>query len=106
LYFDLVIYRDEYDIDQLQHELELWYNFKKTNKLDSIKAIHHEFAVNKSLKAIFSNLFKLLSIFLTVPIRVKAVKDIFLVLKIIKIKKLASIDNGQRMTFLTCYFTN
>jgi len=81
LYFDLVIYRDEYDIDQLQHELELLYNFKKTNKLDSIKAIHHEFAVNKSLKAIFSNLFKLLSIFLTVPITSESCERYFSCLK-------------------------
>lgn len=67
VFFDLVIYRTEFDIDQINLELDLWYDYKSKNKLSTIDDIHKAFK-KSDLKLVFPNIFNLLCIFLTVPL--------------------------------------
>jgi hypothetical protein len=37
LFFDLAIYFEEYDIDQLEKELKIWYDYKQKQNFRTIK---------------------------------------------------------------------
>jgi hypothetical protein len=40
IFFDLAIYRHEYDIDDLEKELSIWFDYKAKKNLKTIKEIH------------------------------------------------------------------
>jgi len=39
IFFDLIIYRDDFNIDKIDIELNTWYDFKAKNKLNTIEEI-------------------------------------------------------------------
>lgn len=43
IFFDLVIYREEFNIDELDDELKKWFIYKSKNEINCIKDIHEEF---------------------------------------------------------------
>jgi len=67
IFWDLVIYRDDYNYEALDIELVTWYAYKKKHNLETIKDIHKQFA-STDLKSSMPNIFNLLAIFLTVPV--------------------------------------
>jgi len=94
MFFDLVIYRNEFDIDELDSELCIWYDFKIKNNLVSIDDIHKAFK-EKNLKSIFPNIFTLLSIFLTVPISSAECERAFSCLKRLKTSLRSTIEQDR-----------
>jgi hypothetical protein len=82
IFFDLIIYRDDFNIDKIDIELNTWYDFKAKNKLNTIEEIRK--FQRENLKIVFTNIFILLSIYLTVPITSSEAERSFSCLKRLK----------------------
>ena len=101
VFFNLAIYRLEYDIDELEKELSIWYDYKTQKNLKTIKEIHQAFS-EKDLKIVFPNLFILLSIFLTVPVSSASCERSFSCLK--RLKTLLKSTVGQFTSYIAYKF--
>jgi len=99
IFFDMAIYREDYDIDNLNKELDIWYSYKLKYNLNDIKSIHEHFCC-KNLKSVFPNILVLLTIFLTVPVTSCESERSFSVLKRLK-SWLRSTMSQVRLTNLT-----
>lgn len=84
IWFDLAIYKDEYDITGLESELHIWYNHIFKHKLRTIKLIQKHFQDYPGFKKAFPNITILLTIFLTVPLSSAECERSFSVLKRLK----------------------
>ena len=83
IFWDLAIYKNDYDYEALYTELPIWYAYKTKHNLTTIQEIHQCFA-RTDLKSALPNLVTLLSIFLTVPVTSVHAERSFSLLKRLK----------------------
>ena len=99
IFFDLAIYRDDFNIDNLSNELDLWYIYKLKHKLTNIDSIHKHFS-SVNISSVFPNILTLLTIFLTMPVTSCEGERSFSVLKRLK-SWLRSTMGQSRLSSLT-----